>query len=189
MIGHSLLSKIKPLESYFIQSNSADYYNVLAFFGRTCVVFLIGLELDIAYMKRYLRSASIVTLAASLPCIIISGAISVFMFQYFIKKQENFATFLFIFMLSVANSASPLVIRFIAELRLGTSEFGRLAVCSSLLNDITCILCGGLVMKTVEDGKFKWGEWIWSLLFTAIVSFAVRRAALYLTSVVQNAST
>ncbi|XP_057543512.1 cation/H(+) antiporter 2-like [Amaranthus tricolor] len=180
LIGHSLLSKIKPLESYFIQSNSADYYNVLAFFGRTCVVFLIGLELDIAYMKRYLRSASIVTLAASLPCIIISGAISVFMFQYFIKKQENFATFLFIFMLSVANSASPLVIRFIAELRLGTSEFGRLAVCSSLLNDITCILCGGLVMKTVEDGKFKWGEWIWSLLFTAIVSFAVRRAALLL---------
>ncbi|KAL2939701.1 Cation/H(+) antiporter 1 [Bienertia sinuspersici] len=180
LIGHSLLSRIKPLEKYFLQSNSADYYNVLAFFGRTCVVFLIGLDLDISYMKRHLRAASIVAAASALPCIAISGAISYFMFQYFIKKHESFASFLFIFMLAVANSASPLVIRFIAELRLATSDFGRLAVCASLVNDITCILCGGLVMKTVEDSSFNWGEWIWSLFFTAIVSFVVRRIALLL---------
>ncbi|KMT06913.1 hypothetical protein BVRB_6g152500 [Beta vulgaris subsp. vulgaris] len=180
LIGHSLLSKIKPLEKYFLQTNSADYYNVLAFFGRTCVVFLIGLELDLSYMKRHLRAASIIAFAAALPCIIISGAISFLMFQFFMKKHESFVSFMFIFMLSVANSASPLVIRFIAELRLGTSDFGRLAVCASLVNDITCILCGGLVMKTVEDGKFNWLEWIWSLLFTAIVSFVVRRIALLL---------
>ncbi|CAO2829471.1 unnamed protein product [Amaranthus hypochondriacus] len=180
LIGHSLLSKIKPLEKYFIQTNSADYYNVLAFFGRTCVVFLIGLELDIAYMKRHLHGASIVALAASVPCIISSAAISFFMFQFFMGKHESFAAFMFIFMLSIVNSASPLVIRFIAELKLGTSNFGRLAVCSSLLNDITCILCGGLLMKTVEDGKFRFGEWIWSLLFTAIVSLVVRRVALLL---------
>lgn len=174
------MSKIKPLEKYFLQTNSADYYNVLAFFGRTCVVFLIGLELDLSYMKRHLRAASIIAFAAALPCIIISGAISFLMFQFFMKKHESFVSFMFIFMLSVANSASPLVIRFIAELRLGTSDFGRLAVCASLVNDITCILCGGLVMKTVEDGKFNWLEWIWSLLFTAIVSFVVRRIALLL---------
>ncbi|XP_021747989.1 cation/H(+) antiporter 2-like [Chenopodium quinoa] len=180
LINQSLLAKIKPFEKYLLRSNSSDYYNVLAFFGRTCVVFLIGLELDLSYMKRHLRAASIIAFAAALPCILIAGAISYLMFQYFIKKHESFPSFMFLFMLAVANSASPLVIRFIAELKLGTSDFGRLAVCASLVNDIACILCGGLVMKTVEGRGFKWGEWVWSLLFTAVVSFVVRHIAILL---------
>ncbi|XP_074299786.1 cation/H(+) antiporter 2-like [Silene latifolia] len=181
LIGHSLLSKIKILDNYFFQAASAEYYNILAFFGRTCVVFLIGLELDISYLRRHLHAASIIASASALPCIIISGAISYIMFINFNDPTTtNFVAFLFIFSLSVANNASPIVIRFVAELRLGTSDFGRLAVCSSLINDTTCILCGGLVMKIVQGGGFKWGSWLWSLLFTAIICYVVRRIALLL---------
>ena len=180
LIGHSLLSKIKLVEKYFYQSTSADYYNVLAFFGRTCVVFLIGLELDISYMKRHLRAATIIASAGALPCVIFSGAASFPFFKYFTSKHEHFVAFMFIFMLAAANSASPLVIRFIADLRLGTSHIGRLAVCSSLVNDLAGILCGALLMKIVQGGELKWAEWVWSLLFTAIVSFVVRRIAILL---------
>ncbi|KAK9678882.1 hypothetical protein RND81_11G238700 [Saponaria officinalis] len=180
LIGHSLLSKLTFFDNYFYQASSADYYNVLAFFGRTCVVFLIGLELDISYMRRHLHAASIVASAAALPCILLTGAVSYTVFLYYTKPGTSYCTFLFIFLLSVVNTASPIVIRFVAELRLGTSDFGRLAVCSSLINDITSILCGGLVMKIVHGEGFKWGSWLWSLLFTAIICYVVRRIALLL---------
>ncbi|KAL9245592.1 hypothetical protein vseg_019224 [Gypsophila vaccaria] len=185
LIGHSLLSKIKFLENYFYQASSADYYNVLAFFGRTCVVFLIGLELDLSYMRRHLHAASIVASAAALPCLIFSGIVSYLVHQLLIREDKTRVTgftptFFFIFLLSVVNTASPIVIRFVAELRLGTSDFGRLAVCSSLIIDITSILCGGLVMKVVHGGGFKWGSWLWSLLFTGIICYVVRRIALLL---------
>ncbi|GAB4847598.1 hypothetical protein Ancab_026660 [Ancistrocladus abbreviatus] len=185
LLGHSGLSQIRVIEMYFFQSSSADYYEVMAFFGRISFVFLIGLELDLYFLKRQLRDASTVAYAGALLCLIFAGAISFPFYGYFArpphsKTNPHFATFLFVLMLSMANSASPLVIRFAEDLNLGTSDFGRLAICSSLINDLTCLLLGVIVSKTMDPKSFSIWAWIFSFVVTGIVSFLMRYIANWL---------
>ncbi|KNA16216.1 hypothetical protein SOVF_090950 [Spinacia oleracea] len=130
-------------------------------------------------MKRHIRAASTIVVGSASPCIVIAGATSYLMFTNFINNKASFTAFFFIFMVAIANSASPLIIRFISELRLGTSDFGRLAICASMINDIICIFVGGLVTMIIR-AHFKWTTWLWSLLFTVVVCFIVRRIAFLL---------
>lgn len=187
LLGHSFLSQIKVIESYFFQSSAADYYEVMAFFGRIVIMFIIGLELDVCFLRRNLRSIFTITSASMLLCFIFAGAISYPFFDCLVRdynkqpvKGEKFPTFVIVLMLIMANSASPLVVRIATELNLGSSYFGRLIICSSLMNDVICLLLGGLIRKTDTPEGYTLGSWCGSFFVTALVGFSMRHLARWL---------
>ncbi|KAL8168383.1 hypothetical protein V2J09_009882 [Rumex salicifolius] len=182
LLGHSFLSRIKVVESYFFQSSAADYYEVMAFFGRIVIMFLIGLQLDLSFLRRNLRTIFLISSAGTLICFIFAGAISYPFFRFYVKqgnthKGERFPSFVVLLMVAMANSASPLVDRFASELNIGSSHFGRLVVCSSLMNDVASLILGPVVRKTGTPGAYSIGNWFASVLVTAIVSVFMRYLA------------
>ncbi|GAB2282485.1 hypothetical protein Dimus_017028 [Dionaea muscipula] len=186
LLGQSGLSQITSINSYFFQSSSADYYEVMAFFGRISFVFLIGLELDVSFLKRQLHAAATLAYAGALVCLIFAGATSYPIYVYFAKahhaagwtkKDQNhndLEAFVLVFMISVANSASPLVVRMAAELNLGTSDFGRLAIGAALVNDVSCSVLGVIVSKALNPEGYSIWYWVLSLVITGVVSFLLR---------------
>ncbi|GAB2235128.1 hypothetical protein Droror1_Dr00027621 [Drosera rotundifolia] len=191
LIGQSGLSQINAINKYFFQNTSADYYEVMAFFGRISFVFLIGLELDLSFLKRQFLAAALVAYAGALVCIAFAGAISYPLFVYFTKvhgRLSDLRTFMIVLMLAIANTASPLVIRMVAELNLGASDFGLLAIGAALVNDVSClglsVVLSNLLNKghleTGDNEDFKTGYWVLSFLVAVMVGMLLRYLANWL---------
>ncbi|XP_052196404.1 cation/H(+) antiporter 1-like [Diospyros lotus] len=118
---------------------SADYYEIMALFSRTILMFLIGLEIDLRFLLRNLRPASIIAAGNCIVCTIFAAAMTPFIYH---QTASNGSMITMAVMLTaiMSNAASPIVIRFAAELRFANSDFGRLAISSSLISDIYAVL-------------------------------------------------
>ncbi|KAF8405490.1 hypothetical protein HHK36_010397 [Tetracentron sinense] len=155
VLGPSGLSQIKAVRKYFFIHDATDNYQSMAMFSRIIFMFLIGLEMDIPYLFRSLRPAAGIAFGGGVVCSIFAVAISPFMYRQTGDHEDKF-TFALILMLLIANTASPVVIRLAAELNLATSDVGRLAISSSLINDISCLLVVALMTVLGGDGGKVW---------------------------------
>ncbi|XVF33712.1 hypothetical protein REPUB_Repub17cG0191800 [Reevesia pubescens] len=144
VVGPTLLSRIGRVEEFFIQASSAKYYHFFSFICRVLFTFSIGLETDIPYLKRNIRVVSIIAGGGSFLACILAGPLCWLLTMIFDVTKERFEFYLVVFTV-LANSASPIVIRLIAESKFDTSDLGRLAIYSSLINEMSCVtLVGGL---------------------------------------------
>ncbi|XVF68859.1 hypothetical protein PTKIN_Ptkin11bG0035100 [Pterospermum kingtungense] len=163
VLGPSLLSRISSIREFFIQPTSADYYLFFSHLFEIIFMFLIGLETDLSFSRRNLRVASIIA-TGGLVLNNILGAVFSPLFIKLLKihvKEVKFATIL---MAILGNSAAPVVIRLEADLKLDTSDVGRLAITSSLINEMSCVLISSLVMALRSRKTF--GLSFLSLLLT-----------------------
>ncbi|GAB2279742.1 hypothetical protein Dimus_014382 [Dionaea muscipula] len=191
LLGPSCLSQIKAINVYFFQTSSADYYEVMAFFGRISFLFLIGLELDVCFLKRQLHAACTIAYGGALPCLVFAGAVSYPFFGYYARhpgSPDHLSAFVLLLMILVADSASPLAVRMAAELNLVTCDFGRLAVGSALINDMSCLLFAVIVGNILDDQPYSIWLWILSLTVTGVVSLSLRNLANWLNNNMINTS-
>jgi len=143
VLGPSLLSRITKVNQFFIQSSTEDYYKVLQFIFRTIFMFLLGLEMDIPYMRRNLRKASIIA-SGGLIIGVLFGIVAFISLIILLRIKASF-DYASSIIIVLANSASPVVFRLAAELKFLTSDTGRMAVCASLISEMSCVLLGSIV--------------------------------------------
>ncbi|KAL5857205.1 hypothetical protein ACOSQ3_004663 [Xanthoceras sorbifolium] len=129
-------------------------------------MFLIGLQMDISYTKRNLRIASTIAYSGVIASAIFGASVSGFIIQKVKVTSDKYA-FAIVLMLLLANSAAPVVIRLATELKFDTSNIGRLAISSSLINEISCALGLFLFIAFANWTKFKLA--ILSVFLTGLV--------------------
>ncbi|KAJ8755815.1 hypothetical protein K2173_024360 [Erythroxylum novogranatense] len=139
VLSPTLLSRIHRVREFFIQSSSAEYYEVFSSVFGILFIFLIGLETDIPYIKRNLQRSITVALGGVVVCGIFGLAVSLFIIEY-MKILNDRLTLVYVIMIVVANTASPVVIRLAAELKFATSDVGRLGISASLISEMCCVL-------------------------------------------------
>ncbi|WCJ39172.1 Cation/H(+) antiporter 2 [Euphorbia peplus] len=135
VLGPSVLCHVKKIREFFLQSNSADYYNLFSSISGILFMFLFGLQTDIPYMRRNLRKASIITYGGMGVCCILGGIVSVLLIIF--NKFSSTVTVFTVIITILANASAPAVIRLAAELKFSTSDTGRLAISCSLINEMT----------------------------------------------------
>ncbi|MBA0559872.1 hypothetical protein Golob_016811 [Gossypium lobatum] len=138
VVGPTLLSRIRRVEDFFIQASSADYYVFFSFLCRMLFMFSIGLETDIPYLKRNIRVVSIVAGGGIILSSICAAPLLWLLIKVFTVTKSRFPFYLLIFTV-LANSASPVVIRMIAESKFDNADLGRLAIYSSLISEMSCV--------------------------------------------------
>ncbi|KAG6571757.1 Cation/H(+) antiporter 1, partial [Cucurbita argyrosperma subsp. argyrosperma] len=138
VLGPTGISNIRAIRDVFFQASAADYYEIFGFLSRIVFMFLIGLETDFPYIVRNLRVAGIVACGGAAVGSVFGIAVSFFLYQQFEEKGSKFG-FFFIIMLILAYTASPIVIRLAAELKFATSDVGKLAISSALINEMACL--------------------------------------------------
>ncbi|XP_059624642.1 cation/H(+) antiporter 1-like [Cornus florida] len=173
VLGPSGLSHIEYIKKIFFQNMAADYYETLALFARIIIMFLFGLEMDVPFLMRNIRPASIIAFGGCIICSIFAAAITPFVYQ---ETAAHGPMIIMALMITVilANTASPIVIRMAAELKFTTSDFGRLAISSSLISDMYCVL----IVIVMSRGRVKVGFFLWTLegffsLFMVVVVIVV----------------
>lgn len=169
VLGPSVLSNLKPVKGFFFQTTAADFYQVFGLFCRIIFMFLIGLETDIPYVRRNFRSASTIAYCGALMGFIFGLGASFFL-QHQLQEDDHFkSSFVMITMLILAYTASPVVIRLAAELKFDTSDVGRLAIASSLIAEITCLLVFNFILACHSGKLFKYGFYCFFLSVFVVV--------------------
>ncbi|KAJ4824803.1 hypothetical protein Tsubulata_042985 [Turnera subulata] len=139
VLSPTLLSRIDKVREFFIQSTSANWYETYQSIFGILLMFWIGLELDIPYVRRNLRKATVISLGGLSACTIFGIIMSAYIIHLFQVKTGLFSL-ITLFIVILANSASPVVIRMADEQKIRTADIGRLAICSSLINELSCVL-------------------------------------------------
>ncbi|XP_050231549.1 cation/H(+) antiporter 2-like [Mercurialis annua] len=176
VLGPSFLSRISRVKDLFNQPNVNDYNLVISFIFRILFMFLIGLETDIPFITRNFRQASIIAYGGLTACAIFGAAITLFVIRMLIINEHKFV-FAHLMMIILGSSASPVVIRLLAELKFETADVGRLAISSSLINEMSCMIWYDLVIAFTSRRMF--GNGILCLLFTAINTILNRFLAIW----------
>ncbi|KAJ0257152.1 Cation/H(+) antiporter 1 [Hirschfeldia incana] len=167
----SLLTIIQKVHDFFLQKDSANYYIFFSFLLRTCFMFLIGLELDLDFMKRNLKNSIVITLGSLVSCAIIWIPFLLFLVR-FLHIKGDFITLYLAFLVTLSNTASPVVIRSIIDWKLHTSEIGRLAISCGLCIEITNIFIYTMVIAYIS-GKMTGN--IFAYTFATVVIIIINR--------------
>ncbi|XP_047328339.1 cation/H(+) antiporter 2-like [Impatiens glandulifera] len=179
VLGPSCISRIQYIKRVFFQDMSGDYYETMALFSRIIFMFLIGLETDIGYLVRNLRSATTIAAGGCITCTIFAAAITPFIYH---QTAAHGPTFTMVLMLAVvfSNAAAPFVIRIAVELKFATTDFGRLVICSSLISDMYAVLL--VVISSRSKHSRSLMTWLLYGLLALVLVIAVIVANMYLTN-------
>ncbi|KAK6924552.1 Cation/H+ exchanger [Dillenia turbinata] len=150
VLGRSGLSHFQSIKRYFLQDELADYHELMALLSRMMVMFVIGLETDVPHMARMFRPAIYIAFGGIILCSIFALAVFPFVYQETESHGDKFV-FAILLMLSLSNATSPIVIRFVTELKFATTDVGRLAMTAALINDISCLLVLGVIAAFTEN--------------------------------------
>ncbi|CAA6669643.1 unnamed protein product [Spirodela intermedia] len=125
IMGPTLLARLKPVEDLlFLGNKNRDYISSTATMGRQIFMFLIGLEMDIQYLFRSSRNAAVLAYGGALVSASVAAVFSPLIY-WLLRIERNFSTFVLTLMAIFSNTASPILVRMTAELKLTTTEIGR----------------------------------------------------------------
>ncbi|XP_024315164.1 cation/H(+) antiporter 1 [Brachypodium distachyon] len=135
------------------------------YYLRIVFMFFIGLEMDLRYLRRYLRASLVVASGGSALCFLLAAAAGPFFFgllhpggpgQHPFYPGSIYASTT-LYMVVLTSTASPVLIRIVTELKLTASETGQLAIGTAFANDIASLAVISMMVITPttydKDGK------------------------------------
>ncbi|KAK4843428.1 hypothetical protein QYF36_007963 [Acer negundo] len=136
LLGPSALGRSKRFLEVMFPPKSQTVLDTLANIGLIFFMFLVGLELDIKSLRRTGKKAlSIAVAGISVPFML--GIGSSFILRESISKGVNGAAFLVFMGVALSITAFPVLARILAELKLLTTDIGRMAMSAAAVNDVT----------------------------------------------------
>ncbi|KAI3938425.1 hypothetical protein MKW98_015324 [Papaver atlanticum] len=140
VLGPTALSQIRLFKTSIFGETSTQIYNqTLASCIRVMYMFLFGLEMDVSYLIRNFKLGASLAYS-SLPMCIVLAVCYGLVLSHQTSMEGNPFRFMCFLVLLFANTSSPTVIKVASELKIETSEVGRLAIISALINEISTLL-------------------------------------------------
>ncbi|XP_021838512.1 cation/H(+) antiporter 18-like [Spinacia oleracea] len=152
LLGPSALGRNKAFLHAIFPPKSLPVLDTLANLGLIFFLFLVGLELDLkALRKTGKKTMSIAVAGISLPFAM--GIGTSFILRATISQGVSQGPFLVFMGVALSITAFPVLARILAELKLLTTDVGRMAMSAAAVNDVAAWVLLALAIALSSTGK------------------------------------
>ncbi|PWA44738.1 cation/H+ exchanger 19 [Artemisia annua] len=175
LLGPSALARNKQYRNAVFPKKSLPVLDTLANLGLLFFLFLVGLELDLMSLRRTRKKAlSIAAAGISLPFLL--GTAVSFVLRGTVAKGASPAPFIVFMGVAMSITAFPVLARILAELKLLTTDIGKMAMSAAAVDDVTAWVLLALAVALSGSGQSPLVA-LWVLLcgsaFIVICSFVI----------------
>lgn len=177
LLGPSVLGRNQQFANEIFPLRSVIVIETMANIGLIYFLFLVGLEMDVSVIKRTGKKAISIAIAG----MILPFGVGIGLSFIIDNKDANVSHGSYILFLGVALSvtAFPVLARLLAELKLVNTELGKLALSTSLINDMCAWALLALAIAMSTQRPDSWAS-VWVVLSSfafVVFSFVVVRPA------------
>ncbi|TKY71610.1 Cation/H(+) antiporter 15 [Spatholobus suberectus] len=171
LLGPSGLGRNKKFANAVFPLKSEMVMETMANMGLIYFLFLVGLEMDILIIKRTGKKIVSIALAGMILPFMVGVCVS----SLIDDKDKNINQSGYVLYLGIVLSvtAFPVLARTLAELKLISTELGKLALSTSLVNDVCAWMLLALAIALSKQNTSNWAS-VWVVLSNlAFVSFCL----------------
>jgi Kef-type K+ transport system membrane component KefB len=155
-LGPSLLGQVAPAASEFLLPPSvAPSLSVVAQLGVILYMFLVGLELDAASLRRQGHIALAISHASIIVPFSLGAVLALWLYPRMATSDVTFTAFALFFGVSMSITAFPVLARILTDRQLSKSDLGVMALACAATDDVTawCLLALAVGVVRSEVGQ------------------------------------
>jgi Kef-type K+ transport system membrane component KefB len=153
ILGPSLLGSMFPgFSDLLFPPESFNNLNILSQIGLIMFMFIIGMELDLAVIRRSAASAIIISHASIVFPYFLGVGLAYFMFQNYAPENISFIAFALFMGIAMSITAFPVLARIVQERNLTKTNLGILAITCAAIDDVTAWCLLAVVIAIAKAG-------------------------------------
>jgi Kef-type K+ transport system membrane component KefB len=153
ILGPSLLGSMFPnFSGMLFPPESLNNLQILSQIGLIMFMFIIGMELDLAVIRRSAASAIVISHASIVFPYFLGVGLAYFMYKDYAPENVSYIAFALFMGIAMSITAFPVLARIVQERNLTKTHLGMLAITCAAIDDVTawCILA--LVIAIAKAG-------------------------------------
>ncbi|CDO69869.1 hypothetical protein BN946_scf184884.g28 [Trametes cinnabarina] len=177
LLGPTAFGRIPGFTKHIFPDDSRPYLSLVANIGLCLFLFLVGLEIDAAVIKKNARLSVTVALAGMCLPFGLGAALSVPLYHTFIDPSVKFTNFMLFTGVAYSITAFPVLCRILTELKLLDTTVGIVVLSAGVGNDIVGWTLLALSVALVNAGSGLTALWILMICvgWTLFLLFVVKR--------------
>jgi Kef-type K+ transport system membrane component KefB len=143
VLGPSLLGRLAPgAEGYLFPAMVGPFLNIIAQVGVILYMFLVGLELDPALLRKRGHTTVAISHASIMAPFLLGAAVALFLYPRLSTADVPFTCFSLFVGVSMSVTAFPVLARILTDRRIHKTRMGAIALTCAAANDVTawCML-------------------------------------------------
>jgi Kef-type K+ transport system membrane component KefB len=138
LLGPSLFGLVAPDAFHFVfLPSSLEPLRLFSQLGVCLFMFAVGMELDVAELKRKMQTAIVVSHSSIVIPFLLGATLALFLYEQLAQSGATFIAFALFMGISMSITAFPVLVRILRDRRIFNTPLGNMATACAAVDDVT----------------------------------------------------